>query len=155
MSRSQLKQMNRLTATQKHQILREYRVGVRGCGLKALAARYGIAGGARTLSRWISRWRGSPRSLENHKSPGRPRILTTREVEESVRKPILAGNRACEAVLYTKLLPKVRQQTGKEVKLKTLRHYGTAELGAKKRTKATSSLKPWQNYLIRNPPFPP
>ena len=59
--------------------------------------------------------------------------MSKKEVAQHVRTPILRANRAHKAVHYSKLLPGVRQRTGKEVSLRTLQRYGKEELGAKQR----------------------
>jgi len=135
--------MPHLTATAKHHILLEYSPRSPTHSLAALAARHGIAGGKSTLSRWLARWDGTPRSLQEQQRSGRPRTLSSAQVSRHIRAPILAANRAHRAVSYTQLLPSVQAKTGKELSLRTLQHYGRQELGAKqkhtkKRTAAES-----------------
>jgi transposase len=128
--------MPHLDAATKHHILLDYSPHSRNHSLATLAARHGIAGGKGTLSRWLARWDGTPRSLEEKKRSGRPRKLSKAEVSRHVRAPILAANRAHHAVSYPQLLSSVKAKTGKELALRTLQHYGQQELGAKlKRTK--------------------
>jgi transposase len=135
--------MPHLTAAAKHHILLEYSPHSRTHSLAALAARHEVAGGTGTLSRWLARWDGTQRSLQEGKRPGRPRTLSSAQVSRHVRAPILAANRAHRAVSYTQLLPSVKAKTGKEPSLRTLQRHGKEELGAKqkhtkKRTAAES-----------------
>jgi hypothetical protein len=118
---------------QKHNILLHYRAGVRGAGFDAVAARFAVTGGGKTLQRWHQQWDGTALSLNIKARPGRPRILSSRQVQQHVRAPILAANRSRMAVSYTRLLPTVRQKTGKRLSIQTLRRYGKQMLGVKKR----------------------
>lgn len=124
------------SAQQKQTILKQYRAGVKGAGFDAIAARFAVDGGGRTLQRWHRRWDGTVQSLQSKHSPGRPRILSRRQVRQYVRVPILAANRKRKAVHYTQLLPSVRQKSGKNLTVRTLRRYGKEQLRVKnKRTK--------------------
>lgn len=125
--------MPHLSAEAKHHILLEYTPHSPTHGFPALAARHAVAGGARTVQRWLERWDGTPASLEEQPRTGRPRVLNKAEVSRQVRAPILAANRAHRAIHYTDLLPEVRQKTGKELSLRSLQRYGKEELGAKQR----------------------
>jgi len=125
--------MKHLTPEQKHSILLEYTPHSSSHSFSALAARHGVAGGARVLRRWHQRWNGTPHSLEHKAVTGRPRALSKREVQLHLRTPILRANRSHKPVHYTNLLPQVQQKTGAKVSLRTLRRYGKEELGATKR----------------------
>ncbi len=125
--------MSEFTPQHKHSILQLYHAGERGTGFKALAHRFGVAGGAHTLSRWYQRWDGTPTSLQEQPRSGRPCILNPAEVSRHVRAPILAANRAHRALHYTTLLPAVKAKTGKELSIQTLRRIGKQELGAKQK----------------------
>lgn len=59
--------------------------------------------------------------------------MSRKEVQQHVRAPILRANRAHKAVHYPAVVESVRQRTGKEVSLRTLRRYGKEELGARQR----------------------
>jgi hypothetical protein len=124
----------------KQRILGHYRAGVRGAGFQALACRFAVKGGASVVRRWHARWDGTPASLiERHRS-GRPCILSRAEVSQHVRAPLLAANRAHRAIHYTTLLPAVRQKTGKQLSIQSLRRIGREQLGAKhKRSKKRTS----------------
>lgn len=135
--------MHEFTPLHKHNILTHYRAGVRGAGFKALARRFAVKGGDKSLRQWHQRWDGTPASLQEQPRSGRPRILSRAEVSRHVRAPLLAANRAHRAIHYTTLLPSVKAKTGKELSVQTLRRIGKEELGAKqkrskKRTAAES-----------------
>lgn len=121
------------SAQQKQNILLHYQAGRKGAGFKALAVRFAVKGGGTLIRSWHQRWDGTVQSLQSKQSPGRPRILNRTEVRRHVRDPILAANRSRKAVSYTRLLPTVRQKTGKSLSLRSLRRYGKRELGVKKR----------------------
>jgi hypothetical protein len=123
------------TAAQKHKVLTHYRRHTHGAGFDALAARFSIAGGGRTIQRWYGQWDGTPASLHPSPRPGRPLSLTPAEITQHIFTPIKRSNRKPEAVHYTELLPAVQQHTGKAVSLRSVQRYGQKILQAtKKRT---------------------
>jgi hypothetical protein len=119
------------TPEHKHNILTHYCVGVRGSGFHALARRFDVRGGAHLIQQWYSHWDGTPASLKEKARTGRPRILSTAQVQQHVRTPILRSNRMHHTMHYKSLLPKVQQSTGRSVSLRTLQRYGKKELGAR------------------------
>ncbi len=119
------------TAQQKHNILTHYRAGVRGAGFHALARRFDVRGGGELVRLWYGQWDGTPKSLQDKPRSGRPRVLSTAQVQQHVRAPILRANRLYHQVRYSKLLPQVQANTGKQVGLSTMRRYGKQELGAR------------------------
>jgi transposase len=123
--------MPHLSAEVKHHILLEYTPDDSTRNFAALAERHSIAGGKGTLSRWHSRWDGTPASLQERARSGRPRILSTEEVQQHVREPIRAKRLAHRAVHYTDELDSVRAATGTDLSLRTLRRYGKEECGIK------------------------
>jgi transposase len=125
--------MHAFSPQQKHTILLHYQVGVRGAGFDALARRFAVRGGGETIRYWYSKWDGTSQSLKDEKRTGRPRVLSSREVQQHVHAPILRANRSHRTIHYTKLLPSVQEKTGKNVSLSTLRRYGKEELGAKQK----------------------
>lgn len=125
--------MKQLSPSTKHSILLEYRPYSTTHSFAALARRHGVAGGGEVVRRWHQRWDGSAASLQRRKGGGRPRSLSSRQVQQHVRAPILAANRAHKSLHYTKLLPAVRRKTGNDLSIQTLRRYGKEELGAKQR----------------------
>jgi hypothetical protein len=87
------------------------------------------------VQQWHQRWDGSAASLQDKQRSGRPRKLSSRQVQQHVRKPILAANRKHRPISYTQLLPSVQAATGSQLSLPTLRRYGKEELRIK--SKAT------------------
>jgi hypothetical protein len=131
--------MNQFTPEQKHEILTHLRSRSSTQSVDSIAALHGVKGGRRTLNLWLSRWDGTPQSLQHDKGAGRPHILSRAQVSRHVRAPILAANRAHRAIHYSSLLSSVQQKTSKEISARTLRRYGKELLGAhqkhtKKRT---------------------
>jgi hypothetical protein len=132
-------EMPHLSAEAKHAILLQYAPGVRGCGFKSLAARYGIKGGPTVVSVWYQHWDGTPQSLKEQPRSGRPRALSSTQVRRHVAAPIRNANRTARAVSYPSLLPQVQAATDSNVSLSTIKRYGKKELHAtgkhgKKRT---------------------
>jgi len=125
--------MKHITAQQKHDILIHVRDRRGNEQPEEIAARHGVAAGRSTVYSWLQQWDGTPRSLERKAGSGKQRTLSAAEVQRHVRAPILAANRAARAVRYSSLLASVRQKTGKQVSIQTLRRYGHKELGAKQK----------------------
>jgi transposase len=122
--------MPHLSAEAKHHILLEYAPHCSDRSFAALAQRHAIRGGKQTVQQWHSRWDGTAHSLERREGSGRQRSLSSRQVQQYVRAPILRANRAHRAVHYTELVDSVREKTGTDVSVRTLRRYGKEELGA-------------------------
>jgi hypothetical protein len=96
--------MNQFTPEQKHEILTHLRSRSSTQSVDSIAALHGVKGGRRTLNLWLSRWDGTPQSLQHDKGAGRPHILSRAQVSRHVRAPILAANRAHRAIHYSSLL---------------------------------------------------
>jgi transposase len=131
--------MKHLSPQHKHSILLEYQSYSRDHSFAALATRHGITGGAEVIRRWHSRWNGTAASLEEKAHTGRPRVLTTQEVQRYVAPRIRANNRNAQRIHYTDIHAAVEQHTGKSFSPRTLRNYGKHDLDAhqthgKKRT---------------------
>lgn len=77
--------MSDSTPQQKHSILTHYRAHDRGAGFDALARRFAVAGGGRTIQRWHSRWDGTAASLQHASGAGRPRTLSSAQVTRHVK----------------------------------------------------------------------
>lgn len=125
--------MKHIAAQQKHDILVHIRDRRGSEQPEEVAARHGVTASRRTVYSWLQQWDGTPRSLERKAGSGKARILSAAEVQRHVRAPILAANRAARPVHYPSLLSSVRQKTGKQVSIQTLRRYGRQELGAKQK----------------------
>jgi len=95
-----------------------------GGSLGALARRFKIKGGAKTVKRWIDGFDGSEQSLVERSRSGRPRILTCKESYQTILFPILSSNRSSTAISYTSLIPSVLHQTGKSISLRSIQRYG-------------------------------
>ena len=129
--------MSHLTPEFKHDILRQYLPSSHDNSFGALARHYNIKGGKRTIQRWYARWDGTPASLEQRAGAGRPRLLSSAQLRDTIAVPIRNRNRSHHAVHYTKLLPTVRDKTGTTVSLRTIRRYGKEIIRA--RDKSTRS----------------
>ena len=125
--------MSHLSADTKHHILLEYAAGDAARSFDALAERHSVKGGRDVVRRWHQKWNGTPASLQRKAGSGKKRILSSAQVSRHVRVPLLAANRAHRSVHYTQLLPTVRQKTGKQLSIQTLRRYGKEQLGAKEK----------------------
>lgn len=123
--------MKQLNAEAKHHILLEYAPHDATRSFTALARRHGVTGGARLLRLWYSRWDGSPAPLQHRHGAGRPRTFSRQQVQQHIRTPILRSNRTARTVKYTELLPRVQQNSGTQISLRTLQRYGKEELGAR------------------------
>lgn len=130
--------MQPFTPELKHHILSQYQPYSRTNSFEALARRYAVQGGKATIQYWHARWNGSAASLERKTVSGRPRKLSSAQVQRHVVKKIETANKRSQAVHYPSLLPAVQAATGTDLSLRTLRRYGqeqgTKNKRAKKRT---------------------
>jgi hypothetical protein len=129
--------MSHLTPEFKHDILRQYLPSSHDNSFGALARRYNIKGGRRTIQRWYTRWDGTPASLEQRPEAGRHRLLSAAQIRDIIALPIRNRNRSHHAVHYTELFPTVRDKTGTSVSLRTIQRYGKEIVRA--RDKSTRS----------------
>lgn len=125
--------MPHLSAEAKHHILLEYAPGDATRSFAALARRHGIEGGGQTVGRWHARWNGTADSLKERERSGRPPALSAEQVDEYVRAPIRAANRAHRAIHYPDLLSSLRSATGADISLRTLQRHGEEELAVKQK----------------------
>ena len=126
--------MNHLTPEFKHDILRQYLPHFDDNSFAALAHRYNIKGGKRTMQRWYARWDGTPSSLEQRAGAGRPRLLSAAQIRDTIALPIRNRNRSHQAVHYTELLPTIRERTGTSMSLRTIQRYGKDIIRARDRS---------------------
>ena len=137
--------MSHLTAQQKHDILKLYSPHDHNHSFAALAQQYNIKGGRQVVENWYHQWTGSPKSLERKKGSGRPTILTSKEVKDTIQLPIRNKNRSSQPVHYPDLLPSMTEKTGKNISLRTIQRTGQEQLGAKqKRTNKRTAVE--SNY---------
>jgi transposase len=113
----------------KHFILTKYQHNHRGHGFEALAQQYGIAGGGRTIKGWYDRWDGTSDSLKRKPGSGRPRSLSSGEVQQYITTPIKKKNHQSRPVHYTDILRPLCENTGKRVSLRTVQRYGKENVG--------------------------
>ncbi len=123
--------MKHFTPEQKHEILLDYQPYSHTHSFAALAARHAVAGGAEVVRRWHEQWNHTAASLQEKQHTGRPRILTSEEVQSAVATPIRRKNRAHQSVHYTQLQPEVEERTGKRISVRTIQRYGKVELKGK------------------------
>jgi transposase-like protein len=124
------------TAEFKQDVLRHYCEGQRGSGFAALATRFGVAGGSRTIRRWFDQWDGTIASLQQQQTMGRPPILQPAEIEQYIGTVVQSHNRDHQSIHYTDLLSSIREATDTSVSLRTIQRYGQQTLHNKnKRTK--------------------
>jgi transposase-like protein len=117
----------------KQDVLRHYCEGQRGSGFAALATRFGVAGGSRTIRRWFNQWDGSIASLQQQQTMGRPTILEPAEIQQHIGTVIQSHNRHHQSIHYTDLLAPVRAATHTSLSLRTLQRYGQQTLQIKNR----------------------
>ena len=140
----------------KHKILLESCAGDRRHSFSSLASRYGIRGGERTIQRWHTQWDGTPISLERRRGQGRKAILTPKQVQQNITKPIRRANQDHVAIHYTDLVDTLRKETHQNVSVRTVQRYGKKNEGVrhsatKKRTE--QECKNISPYLITISPF--
>jgi transposase-like protein len=119
----------------KQEVLSHYNEGQRGSGFAALAARFYVAGGSRTIRRWFNQWDGTISSLQQQSTVGRPPLLQPAEIQQHIGTTVQSYNRHHQSVHYPELLAPVRASTGTSLSLRTLERYGKETLHIK--TKAT------------------
>ena len=117
----------------KHSILLEYTPYTCHPSFAALAARHDVAVGVRVIDECYSQWNGTVASLEEKQHTGRPHILIKREVKQYVTPLIRVKNRSVQRVHYPDIQSAVEKETGKQMSLRTLQHYGKEELNAHQR----------------------
>jgi len=126
--------MVKYTSTFKDEVLREYCPDIRGHSFRCLARRFGIKGGASTLSRWYHRWNGNPLSLRRKSGSGRKFLLTPLQVQRYILRPIERKNKKHQAVQYGQLQESLQQQVGHAVSVRTIRRYGKETAGCHGKT---------------------
>lgn len=112
----------------KQRVLEEYKPGVRGCGFEALAARFKVKN-AQSISDWHRVWDGSVESLERKKGSGRKRKLTDKESKAHIKDFVDNANREGKVVTYADVHTEVKEKTGKDVSLSTVRRIGRKDHG--------------------------
>jgi transposase len=108
----------------KQEVLSHYHEGQRRSGFAALATRFQVRGGSRTIRRWFNQWDGSIASLQQQQSMGRPAILQPAEIQQHIGTLVQSHNRHHQSIHYTDLLGPVRAATHTSLSLRTLQRYG-------------------------------
>lgn len=115
------------SADTKHNILREYKPGVRGCGFRALAAKHHITHGLSTLQYWYSIWDGTRNSLQKHTTSHKCRRLAPQHVQQHIRDYVETMNKQGDQVIYADVKEHVEENTGEPIAYSTLARYGYNE----------------------------
>ena len=122
--------MKNFTPESKHSILLEYVPRSATHSFVALARRHGVLGGARTIRNWYSRWNGTMQSLRPRPRSGRPPLLTPEEVDQHIRAPLEAKNKAHDPISYTSVARDLRQRLRRPVSTRTVQRIGKVALHA-------------------------
>jgi transposase len=134
--------MPQLTPNEKHDILTLYSSNDHRYTKKSLSEQYNIKGGRMTISRWLQQWDGTPESLERKESSGRPTLLTSKQIRDTIQLPIRNKNRSSQPIHYPDLLPSITKKTGKKISVETIRRIGREQLGIKqKRTNKRTTVE--------------
>jgi hypothetical protein len=112
------------SAHTKHNILREYKRGVHGCGFQALASKHHIQGGGSAVRYWYSQWDGTVASLDKRTTSHKRRKLNDNEVETHIRGYVQSMNEGGDQVIYKDVKENVEQETGQPIAYSTLARYG-------------------------------
>jgi len=122
-----------------HNILTEYKPGVRGSGLHALSKKYNVRGGPKLISEWFKKWDGTEASLRKQSGGDVRSILTPKEKDLHIRKFATRKSKV-EAVNYPEVKENVEKKTGKEISLRSVRRVGKKmNLSSKKRKRVLKS----------------
>jgi transposase len=116
--------MSRITTELKHHVLTQCQPGSRTNGFHALAVKYNIKGGHKSVENWWNRWDGTPQSLERNAGSGRPKALTRSQVFHEIVTPIRAKNRKNESIHYPTFKDDVEKKIGHNIGLRTVQRYG-------------------------------
>jgi transposase len=108
----------------RHHILMEYLPHSHDHSFAALAQRYNVKGGKRTVQRWYDRWDGTVQSQQHQLKAGRPRLLSAAQIHQHITQPILARNRSHRPVHYDELWQSTKASTGTDLSLRTVQRYG-------------------------------
>ena len=121
--------MGRMSHSFKPDILREYCAGNRRHSFSSFASRYGVRGGARTIQRWYAHWDGTPQSLNRIGNAGRKALLTPRQVEQYIIKPVRRASQHHVAIYYSELMDTIHDKTPVDVSLRAVQRYGKKKEG--------------------------
>jgi hypothetical protein len=118
----------------KQEVLSHYHKRQHGSGFDALATRFQIAGGGRTINRWYNQWDGTIAPLQQHQRAGRPSILQPADIKQHIGTTVRFYNRNHQSIHYPDLLGPVRAATHTSLSLRTLQRYGKQTLHIKNKS---------------------
>ena len=95
--------MPHLTADQKHAILTHWSERDEHETLDDIARKHDVSFSRASFYNWLQQWDGTRASLQRKPATNRQRALSSRQVEQYIRKPILAANREHRAIHYPQL----------------------------------------------------
>lgn len=123
--------MPQLTPEQKQSILTHYTSRRNDESVDSIIARHGVSVTRQSVYGWLKQWDGTVASLTRSSGSGRPRLLSSRQVQHQIANRIRNYNRSGKVVRYTRMLPAVQAATGQQLSLRSLQRYGKEDLHAK------------------------
>jgi hypothetical protein len=120
-----------------HTVL-QYRKGVRGYGLGALAKKFNIKGGKKLISYWLQKWDTTESSLMKQSGGDTRSILTNKEKKVHVYD-FVDKKRQVEAATYEEVKRNVEKKTKKTLSLTTVKRAGKSRLKLARRSEKESS----------------
>lgn len=122
-----------------HNVLLQYRKGVKGYGFAALAKKNNIKGGKQMVSYWYSKWDGTESSLTKQSGGDTRSILTDKEKKTHIRDYVVKKSKV-EAATYREVKKNVETKTKKSLSLTTVKRGGKSQnITSKKRKRVPKS----------------
>jgi transposase len=112
------------SADTKHTILLEYKPGVKGCGFKSLACRFGVKGGHNVIKSWYLEWDGTKESLEKHTTSHKRRKLDEEDIDKYITSYVEEMNESGEPVNYKDVQQNVESNKRQHVPMRSIQKYG-------------------------------
>ena len=142
------------TAAFKHKVLSEYqpnKPNTYGQGFHALATRYAIPDGAKTIHQWYAQWDGTQASLEHKPIRGRKRSLTEAESTTLILKPVQKAVEKKQKISYKDIhKTAIAKPQYSHISLRTIQQLGKKHHGLKwKRTTLTVALEGRYIHMTR------
>jgi transposase len=82
-----------------------------------------------SVRQWYADWDGTVESLARKHGGGRKRKLTEEESKAHIKDFVIEKNREGKAVCYADAQKRVKEETGKDVSVRTVRRYGLKDHG--------------------------
>lgn len=136
----------------KHLVVSRYKPNTTGSSFAALAKQFNIRGGRELVRQWYDSWKANPSSLDNKPRPGRPPLLSSSQVSNTIEKVVRKNNRAHQPTYYRKLLPGIRASTHLSPSLRTVQRYG--KRGCEIKSKTTKKRTTKEGILTPHPIIP-